>query len=258
VATAYSWKWLEGIGEFTLGTHGSGANTSLGVTYFPNYIQNIVDLYPSNLGYRRPVMIVGGWEMDMVSPSLTSGSISSYLAVYGYYGVARDNDQAATVTIADSGGSTIAVRVEGIDNNGLEVSETVTLVAGAGATASTFAAGPDGVRRVYLSSTTGAGTVVFTNTGSGTQLQTLDAAAGEQSKEHLRTELSPAPAATGANYVVRYKKRPRRVTGTTDLVDIPQEFENLLFHAMGRRLGYVPGGTGGVRNARAGVQTKGG
>jgi hypothetical protein len=36
--------------------------------------------------------------------------------------------------------------------------------------------------------------------------------------------------------VTRYLKRIRPVTSTDDVVDIPFEFENLLFYAIGRRL----------------------
>lgn len=235
VATAAKWKWLEGQRELTFGGHGAGANTSLGVTYLPHYIQQIQDIWPSGLGYRNALMVVGAHELDMLGASAVGGQ-PNFLAIWGYYGVARDCSIAGIITVADAGASAAQCVVEGTDNNGFEVSELVTLVAGAGVTAAQFAAGPDGVRRVYMvAPATGATTVTFTDAGAAL-LQTLHPSQGEMAKEHLRTELSPAPAAGTANYLIRYYKRIRPVFRTTDVVDIPFEFENLLMHAVDRRL----------------------
>jgi hypothetical protein len=206
VSTAAKWKWLEAQREFTLGGHGAGANTSLGITYLPAYIQQIENLWPTSLGYRAALMVVGAWELDMLGASATGG-LANYLAVWGYYAVARDNPGANQIVVADTGGSTAQVVVEGIDNaTGTEISELLTLVAGAATTTATFAAGPDGVRRIYVvEPATGMGVVTFTS--GGTQIERINAGAGERVHERLRTELSPAPTTGTANYVLRGSSR---------------------------------------------------
>lgn len=236
VATAAKWKWLEAQREFTLGGHGAGANTSLGVTYLPGFIQQIEDLWPTGLGYRAAIMVVGAWELDMLGASATGG-LANYLSVWGYYAVARDNPAANQIVVADTGGSTAQVVIEGIDNvTGTEISETLTLVAGAATTTATYAAGPDGVRRIYVvEPATGMGVVTFTS--GAVQIERINAGAGERIHERLRTELVPAPTAGTSNFIIRYYKRIRPVLAVTNVVDIPWEFENLLFHAVGRRLG---------------------
>jgi hypothetical protein len=172
---------------------------------------------------------------------MISGSPADQLAVFGYYNVARDNSTAGLIACADAGGATLNVRVEGVDVNGFEMEETVTIVTGGPTnTANQYAAGPDGVRRCYIvedtTTITGVPTIVTFTDAGGTVLETLNYTNGEYIHEHMRTELSPAPNSAGANYVTRYLKRIRPVTATTDVVDIPFEFENLLFYAIGRRL----------------------
>jgi hypothetical protein len=242
VATAARWKWLEGQVELQFGAHGAGANTSLGVTYLPHHIQQLESVWPSGLTYRAALEIIGAWELDMLGPAATGG-IPNYLIIWGYYSVARDNPTTGTIVATDAGGSTAQVVVEGIDNNGLEVSELGTLVAGVYTTTAQFAAGPDGVRRVYVVPP-GTGTGVVTFTRGGTAIETLNAGQGEFVKERLRTELSPPPVAGTANYILRYFKRIRPVRRVTDVVDIPFEFENLLYHSIDRRLALFRGDMG--------------
>ncbi len=240
VASAENWKWLEEQEAFTLGTHGAGANTSVGVTYFPDRVSRLLSVWPAGRNYREQVEIIGGWELDALDPSMISGSPADWIAVYGYYNVARDNPTAGVIACADAGGATLNVKIEGVDTNGLWAEETVT-IAGGGPTNSTtqFALGPGGVRSCYIvedtSTITGTPTVVTFSSG-GTVIETLNYTNGEYIKEHLRTELSPAPAAGGASYNVRYLRKEQPVTSTADVVRIPREFENLLFYAIGRRL----------------------
>lgn len=229
VASVAQWKWLEATEEFTLGGHGAGANTSQGITYFPHRVHRILSLWASGRGYRDPIMIVGAWELDALSPSLVTG-LSTYLAIWGYYNCERDNPTTGTLVVTDAGGGTGGFRLEGVDQNGDEVVEDVTLVAGTATTTAQFAAGPDGLRRFYLHTGTAGITTV---TSGGVQIARL--AAGDTIREHLRTELQPAPVTT-ANHVVRYYKRIRQITAVTDIVDIPFEFEDLLFFAIGKRL----------------------
>ena len=71
IASTSSWKWLEGIRQFTMGGDGAGVNTAGGITYFPHYVHRILGLWPTARGYRQPIQIVGGWELDAVSPGVT-------------------------------------------------------------------------------------------------------------------------------------------------------------------------------------------
>jgi len=232
IASAAQWRWLEAQREFLMGNDGAGANTANGVTYFPHYVHRLLSLWSVDRGHRTPIPILGAWEIDAMSPSIVTG-ISDYLSVWGYYGVERDNPVTGTIVVTDAGGGTGVFRLEGIDNNGYEVQEDLTLIVGTATTANQFAAGPDGVRRIYHH--TGAATVV-TATSGGVQIERLNPGIGETIHEHLRTELVPAPVAGGATYVVRYYKRIRPMRLLTDIIDIPFEFEDLLFFAIGKRL----------------------
>jgi len=240
VARASQWKWLEAQEEFVLGNDGAGANTSLGVTYIPHRVHRLLSLWPAARGYREPIQIIGAWELDAISPSITSGTVADYLAVWGYYNVARDNPTVGTLAVADSGTPTgTQVRIEGVDNNGNEVVEDV---AETGTSAAQFAAGPDGVRRIYvINSTVVAGTGIITVTRGGVQIERINVGIGERVRERLRTEISPAPTAGNNNYVVRYYRRIRPVNDNDDIVEVPFEFEALLFHAVGRRLAMYKG-----------------
>lgn len=244
IASAASWKWLEAQQELVLGGHGAGANTNLGVTYFPHYVHELLVVWPGGQGYREPIQIIGAWELDTLSPSAVAGVLADYLAVWGYYSVARDNPTTGTILVtasAGAAGQNAQCRIEGVDQNGQEAVETVTIGAGGNVTSTAqFAAGPDGVRRCYVidSSITGAvapGTITFAR--GGTTIETLNVTMGERIHEHIRTELQPSPTAGGANtYLVRYYKRIRPVLSTDDVVDIPFEFEDLLMCALSRRL----------------------
>jgi hypothetical protein len=237
VASTENWKWLEGIQEITYGTHGAGANTANGITYLPHYIHRLVSVWPSGRSYREQVEIISGWELDARDPSMVAGSPADVLALWGYYNVARDNPTAGVINVADAGGAAFSVVIEGIDGNGFEARETVTLVAGAGVSATTFAAGPDGVRRCYIledSVTAGTPTIV-TFVSTGTTIETLNYTNGEMIHEHMRTELSPAVTG-GANYLTRFQKRVRPILSLNDVVEIPFEFEDLLMLSIERRL----------------------
>lgn len=238
IVRAGNWKWLEAQEEFTLGGHGAGANTALGVTYFPPRVGRILDLWQGGLGYRRPVIIFGAWETDAMSPPVAAG-VADSLTIWGYYNVARDNTTTGVLTVADTGASTVQVRIEGVDNNGFQVYEDVAV----GASTAQFALGPDGVRHIsVIDSTVVAGTGVVTVTDAGAaQIERINAGLGERMHERLRTEISPPPAAGVANFVVRYYKRIRDVRDTDDVVPIPFEFENLLMQALSRRLALFQG-----------------
>lgn len=238
ISSAENWKWLEGQREIVYGTHGAGANTANGITYLPHYIHRLVSVWPGGRSYREQVKIIGGWELDALDPSMVTGSPADYLAVWGYYSVARDNPTAGTIIVTDAGGASFTARIEGIDTNGNEASEDVAVAIGTGTSTTLFAAGPDGVRRCYIQENTitaGAPGVVTFNRG-GVVIERLNYTAGECIHEHIRTELSPAPNATGETYLTRYIKRIRPVRDVDDIVEIPFEFENLLTYAVSRRL----------------------
>ena len=120
---------------------GSGnQDTGLGVTYLPHHVQDLLSVWPAGRGYRQPITIIGAWELDSLSPSLTAASVSDYLVVWGYYNVENDVTSAGTATATASGGASAQnaqVVLEGINNaTGLEHRETLTL--GAAGTALTI------------------------------------------------------------------------------------------------------------------------
>ena len=245
VASAGTWKWLEAQETFTYGNHGTGANTSAGVTYFPHRVHRLLSVWPGGRSSRRQVDIIGAWDLDAYSPSIISGSPAEILAVYGYYGVARDNPTAGLIACADAGGATMNVVVEGVDINGLDAEETVTIVAGGpNNTVNQYAAGPDGVRRCYIvedpTTITGVPTIVTFSSG-GTVIETLNYTNGEFIKEHLRTELSPSVAG-GASYLTRYYKRPKQIRSTAEIIPTPTEFDDLITYAIDSRLAAYQGG----------------
>ena len=237
IASMENWEWLQGQKELTYGTHGAGANTATGITYLPEYIHKLVSVWPSGRGYRQQVEIIGGWELDARDPSMVAGSPATVLALWGYYGVARDIPTAGVINVADAGGAAFSVVIEGTDANGFKARETVVLVAGAGVSTTTFAAGPDGVKRCYIlenSVTAGVPTIV-TFVSTGTTIETLNYTNGEMVHEHRRTELSPATTG-GATYLTRYQERIRPVRTVNDVPEIPSEFEDALMLFIKSRL----------------------
>ena len=258
IASAHRWQWLEGLRAITFGSDGVGSgnqDTGLGVTYLPHHVQDLLSVWAAGQGYRKPIAIIGAWELDALSPSVTTGTLSDYLVVWGYYNVENDITTAGTVTATASGGASAenaTVFLEGINNTtGLEHRETLTLGAAGTATSSTsWAAGADGLRRVYVGDSSIGGTGEPTNAQVGTvtvadaasvTIERINCTIGERIHEHLRTEISPAPGSAGQSYVVRYYKRIRPVLNTTDIVELPQEFESALFLGLGRRIAEFQG-----------------
>ncbi len=249
IASAHPWQWLEGTRSISLGAHGNSGGATGGITYLPEYVQEVMSVWPTGLGYRQPLTIVGAWELDALSPSTTAGTIATYFVIWGYYNTARDVSTAGTITGTASGGASAENAqyvVEGInDSTGLEHREEVTLnSSGVGTSSASFSSGPDGVRRLYVvessidATPTAAqvGRITFTDAGSQT-LEIIDVNAGERMHEHLRTELEPRPSDTsGTTHLVRYYKRIRRIYGTDDVVEIPFEFEDALWLGILRRL----------------------
>jgi hypothetical protein len=247
VASAGTWKWLEAQETFTYGNHGVGVNTAFGVTYLPHRVHRLLSVWPGGRNYREQVRIIGGWELDALDPSMVAGSPADLLAVYGYYGVARDNPTAGVIACADAGAATLNVVIEGVDTNGLDAEETVTIAAGGPTNSTTqFAAGPDGVRRCYIvedpTTITGVPTIVTFSSGA-TVIETLNYTNGEFVKEHLRTELSPAPATGGATYLTRYYKRPKQIRSNAEIIPTPSEFDDLITNAIDARLAAYQGGS---------------
>ena len=249
IASAHRWRFLEGMQTLTLGAHGdSDADTGSGVTYFPDYVQDILSIWPADRGYRENVQIIGAWELDNLRPSQSQGQIADYLVVWGFYNTSRDVSSAGTVTATASGGASAdgcQVVIEGINNaTGLEHRETLTLSSGTATSSANWKSGVDGVRRIYVVDSSidgstvtesGVGTITVTDSNAAT-LETLNVAIGERMHEHLRTEINPPPSSSGGAYVVRYYKKIRPIVSTDDVVEIPQEFEQMLFFGISRRL----------------------
>lgn len=225
IVTFHRWRWLEGWGSVTV--------PSSGAVYFPDYVDEVLSLYPSSLGYRRPTEQIGGRVFDDAGASVSSG-MADYDVPWGYYGVQADHDAAAAITVTSSaagGDQNMQVTIEGINNTLVgtlryDLSETVTLGAiGTATTTGTFASGVDGVRDVYIvnSSRTGLSQGVLTVTSaSGQVLVRLDSSR-ELRKTFLRSEIYPASSGT---MTFRFYRRVPDVYSEDAVLRIPRELKS--------------------------------
>ena len=74
IASAHPWQWLEATRTISLGSDGTAGGPTGGVTYLPHYVQELLSVWPTGLGYRQPLTIIGAWELDALSPSTTGGA----------------------------------------------------------------------------------------------------------------------------------------------------------------------------------------
>jgi hypothetical protein len=218
------WRWLEGWNTIS--------STSTGILYFPDYVWEIVSFFPGDLGYRRPVDIVGGPLYDRAGPSNAAG-ISDFAVPWGRYGVELDNPSTGTLVCTSTGGAGdagIEVTVEGETDTHTPLTETVTLNgAGTVTTAGLFRAGVNGVRRVsvgfdsrFLDSGVGKTLGTLNVTRAGITIESLDLKRSLV-HEHLRYELNPTM--TGS-YTYRYYRRVQDIITLDHVLEVPNEFKD--------------------------------
>lgn len=234
----YDWTWKQALIRLTWPAAGTN-NTS--VLMLPEDVGEIISLYPNNLSYREPVQILERWEFDQLRPGNSLGRGKDYLVLWGYYGVHTEPTSDGVLTIIATGGSpanaqNIKARITGRDTNNNYAQEIVTItVTGSVTTSKSFlsGAGRDGVINFELDDASlankiaGYGPIELRDSGS-TVLQSLDAEAGELSKEHRRTELYAQVGGAGTYDVAYYRRfRPLRTDSDLYLPEIPNEFTDI-------------------------------
>lgn len=217
------WRWNEAFGEFTW--------PASGILYLPEHVDYPLSIYPgTNVSYTGTIEIVSAQQFDRGRPDYTTDGVIR-LVVYGYYDIEADNPAANLIVVtgvaADQG---MQVLIEGLDANGRARREIVTLnAAGTATTLLTFAAGQEGVRRAVIvtRATTavapawGAGDIVVTS--GGAVVATINSIY-QNSVSCRRTHLHGASGAIP----MRYSRRHRPLLRDSDIVEVPQEFEEVI------------------------------
>ena len=222
VTSFAQWKWLEQWGSITI--------PSTGIAYFPDSIWQIVSLFPSAFGYRRPVQFIGARQFDDAGPSVSSG-LADYAIEWGYYGVSADVGTEGIVTVATDSGSGddgMQIVVEGLDASRNEQYETITISGASTAGASTWLAGVDGVRRIYINSSTNTtsltqGIITVTDAGGDT-IERLDSSR-ELSHEHIRAEMYPTTS--GPAFTFRAYRRVPDVINRNNILPLPRDYKDI-------------------------------
>ncbi|MHC4302807.1 MAG: hypothetical protein ACYS7Y_36580 [Planctomycetota bacterium] len=193
IVTWHRWRFLEAWGSVTV--------PSSGVVYLPDYVDEVLSLWPSSLGYRRPSHEIGARTFDDAGPSTASG-LADYNIPWGYYGVHADHDAAGAITVTSSAAgadNNMQVVIDGLNPTAIgnllyDQTETVTLAgAGTATTSASFASGVEGVRDVYIINSSRSGLtqgLITVTSASGQVLVRLDSSR-ELRKTFMRTELYP-------------------------------------------------------------------
>jgi hypothetical protein len=228
-----SWNWNKDSIVLTWPVAVAGADFS--VLYLPDYVDKVFTLRPNNINGVRTIPIKTATEMDKWRPV----DRGPYMVLHGYYGVEAELTAAGVVNVAAAGATGQNALVEGLDANNREIREEVA-VPGAGNinTTATFKAGVGGVRRITLTGD-GTGTPVVTSgvvtaTSGGVTLLSLDSA-WQTSKDHQRTELHGVTG-TSAEVYTRYWRKHFPLTRDTDIVDLPDVFDDLMEIGLGMKL----------------------
>jgi hypothetical protein len=228
INTYTKWRWNETFGEFTWpAANAAGAS----ILYLPEHVDFPYSVYPdTTLSYNGTVEVISAQSFDRGRPDFTrDGQIK--LVVYGYYDVELDNPGASTILITGAvGDSGMILLIEGLSVAGRAQRELVT-VGGAGTVTSalTYAAGVEGVRRVTIvgratgvtAPAWGVGDIVASS--GGTTICTINSIY-RNSVSCRRTELY---GATGA-FPTRYSRRHRPLDRDTDIIEVPEEFEEIV------------------------------
>jgi len=242
------WKWLQ--------AHGTVTVPSTGIVYFPEYVWQVLSLYPTSLGYRRPVQFIGAYQFDSAGPGISAG-LSDYAIEWGYYGCHADVsvDSAITVTsdAALTGDQNVQITVEGKDTSGNFLAETVTLDGTSGAntatTTGTFLGAADGVRRIFAVFDTlfnADGTdrtrgILTATDSAGTSIERLNLTR-EIAHEHIRVELYPTSA--GSDFTMRFFKRVPDIISLNHVMEIPLEYQDVYHWALRAQISEYQRGPG--------------
>lgn len=224
------WRWNEEIMDLTW--------PASGIMYLPDEMEYPVSMYPdAALSYSGAIEIIDARQFDRGRPTFaTDGTIR--LVVYGDYGVEEDNGAAGNIlttgVAADEG---MQLLIEGLSAAGRPQREIVTVgVAGNILSALAYNAGVQGVRRVTIVTASdaviaaalpappmwwGFGDVVITSAGQ--VLATINS----NFQNNLRCKRTELYGASGL-FTVRYSRRHRPLIRDTDVLEIPQEFEEVV------------------------------
>lgn len=217
------WHWNEG--ETTLTWPADG------VLYLPEWIDKPLPPWPSESeSYIGTVDVVDAEQFDRNRPTYTrDGKIR--LVYFGNYNVELDNPATGqllvTGAVADEG---MVLLIEGMSATGRALKETVEVTAaGTVTSAETYVTGVGGVRRVVIVTKAdaavapawGAGTVTITS--GGVAIETLNSVY-ENMHQHRRTVLY---GGTG-DFPIRYYRRHVPLYRDTDVVELPEEFEEVI------------------------------
>ncbi len=227
VVTFGQWKWLEMWGQLSIPT--------TGVVYFPDNVWQILSLFPSNFGYRRPVQFLGARQFDDAGPSVSAG-LSDYAMEWGYYGVSADVGTEGVITVATDSGSGddgMQIVAEGLDASRNEQYETITISGASTAGTATWLAGVDGVRRIYINRSTNTssltqGIITVTDAG-GSTIERLDSSR-EIDHQHIRAELYPTTS--GPAFSFRAWRRVPDVIARNNIIGIPREYKDIFQYGL--------------------------
>lgn len=241
ITTAYSiiarfdaWPWLAETRNFSwpAGTPNNG-----GVLYLPDFVYRIYSVYQENQNY--PVLLVDKRVFDRARPSSPINRGQDILVQWGHFGVENDVATAGAVTVttdiaanADDG---LKVQITGLTGTGAtarSLVETVTIATSTATTSGSFATEPGGVRRINIVPDTvpsGGGGLITAVDAGGVTLERLDASRMPQEREHqhIRTELF-SQSGSSSSYQVSYYRRTFDATVDTDIIEMPQEFMNIM------------------------------
>ena len=244
------WKWLQ--------AHGDIAIPSTGILYFPEYVWQVLSLYPTSLGYRRPAQFIGAYQFDSAGPGVSAG-LSDYAIEWGYYGCHEDVSVNSVITVtsnaAGTGDEGVQVTIEGRDTtaNRNFLVETVTLDGTSGAntatTTATFRSGADGVRRIFvindsLSNADGSARtrgILSATDSAGTDLERLNMSR-ELMHEHIRFEMYPT--SSSGTFTMRYYKRVPDVISLDHVFEIPLEYQDIYHYALRAQIAEYQRGPG--------------
>lgn len=217
------WRWNEAFEEFNY--------PASGILYLPEHVDHPISVYPNtNVSYSGAIPFVDARVFDRGRPDFTTdGEIRA--VDYGCYDVELDNPAAnqIVVTGANPGDNGMVVLVEGLDANGRARRETVTLAAGTATTVLTYAAGEGGVRRVAIVTAATAavapawGTGDIVATSGGTAIATIDSLYRNK-VQCRRVQMF----GTSGAVPTRYARRHRPLIRDTDVVEVPEEFEEVV------------------------------
>ena len=221
------WKWLEMWGSLAIPT--------TGIIYFPDAVWQILSIFPSNFGYRRPVQFLGARQFDDAGPSVSAG-LSDYAIEWGYYGVSADVGTQGVVTVATTSGAGddgMQIVVEGLDADRNEQIETITIAGASTVGTSTWIAGVDGIRRIYINRSTNTttltqGIITVTDAGGDT-IERLDSSR-EIGHQHIRSEFYPTTS--GPAFTFRAWRRVPDVVTRNNIINIPREYKDVLEYGL--------------------------